>query len=480
MRPSYAPDVSAHGTISQYQRLCDAIVADIRGGVLRPGERLPGTRTLAATLGWSRNTIGRAYEELELQGWVQTQAGSGAVVAAAEPLPPTRLRPLRFRLPPGPAPEPDPPPSALSMQGGVPDLRQLPTAPLARALRRVLARRGPELLGYGDPAGLVEARQALAVWLGETRGLALEADDLLLTRGAQQALFLAARAVIRPGARIGVERFGYAPAWAALREAGAELIPLPVDGDGLMVEALADAGPLSGVYVTPHHQFPTGACMSAPRRQALLGWAADRGAFILEDDYDHEFHYEGQPVRPLASADTAGVVLYIGTLSKAFAPGIRLGWLAAPGVARSGVAALRRTVDRQGDAVTEAAIAELLASGEIAAHLRRMSRIYRRRRDLLLGALERSLGGIVSVTSSRGGLALWADAPGQDVALWKRRALAEGLILTVARDHDLLDQDTAALRLGFARLNEPEILEAVRRLTRARPGSGLSQPARQA
>ena len=472
MRAAYHPSLPSGASAPQYQRLCDAVVADIRSGALRAGERLPGTRSMASSLGWSRNTIARAYEELELQGWVQSRAGSGATVAAAASVEAPTPRPLRFRLPPDPSPEPSPPPDALLMQGGVPDLRQLPTAPLAAALRRVLTRRGEALLGYGDPAGLRSARESLARWLGETRGLALQADDLMITHGAQQAIYLAAAALIRPGARIGVERYGYPPAHAALRDAGAELVPLPVDGDGLIVETLADAPPLAGVYVTPHHQFPTGACMSAPRRQALLDWAADRGAFVLEDDYDHEFHYEGQPVRPLAAADTDGVVIYVGTLSKAFAPGVRLGWLCAGGVARSGVAALRRTMDRQGDAVMEAAVAELLDSGEISAHIRRMARIYRRRRDLLLGALRGALGDVLELHPPRGGLALWAGAPGQDVARWKQRARDRGLLITTAADYDLLGANTPALRLGFARLNEPEILEATRRLALSRPEKG--------
>lgn len=471
MRPVYTPAVP-EGPSPQFQRLADAVAADIRLGALRPGERLPGTRALAERLSWSRNTVARAYDELEAQGWIQNRPASGATVAPSETAAPPQPRPMRFRLPPGPPPEPEPPPGALILQGGMPDLRQLPVDPLARALRRALARRGADLLGYGDPAGLLSAREAVARWLGETRGLALQADDLLLTRGAQQALYLAAGALIRPGQRVGVERYGYRPAWAALREAGAVLVPLPVDSDGLVVEALADAGPLAGVYVTPHHQFPTGASLTAPRRQALLAWAADHGAFVLEDDFDHEFHYEGQPLRPLASADPDGVVLYVGTLSKAFAPGVRLGWLCAPGVARSGVAERRRLLDRQGDPVMEAAIAELITEGELGRHIRRMTRIYRRRRDLLVHALTDLVGEALQITPPRGGLALWAHARGLDVERWRRRAWDQGVVFGVAREYDLLDEPASTVRLGFARCNEPELLEAARRLARALPEPG--------
>ncbi len=243
-----------------------------------------------------------------------------------------------------------------------------------------MAHRADAVLRYSDPEGHPALRVAIASMLAATRALPISADDVFVTRGSQMALSLAARALVRHGDVVAVERIGYRPAWEAFRAAGAVVVPVAVDEHGLDIDALATLHartPIRAVYLTPHHQYPTTVTLTASRRLKILALAA-RGRFaIVEDDYDHEFHYEGRPVLPLASADLARAVIYVGTLSKVLAPGLRLGYLvASPDVVRR-IAALRSLLDIQGDFALEAAIASLIEEGEVQrmwagqAHLRR-------------------------------------------------------------------------------------------------------------
>jgi GntR family transcriptional regulator/MocR family aminotransferase len=350
---------------------------------------------------------------------------------------------------------------------------------LARAYRRALRSAGRELLAYGDPRGRPELRRALATMVASLRGVPAGDENVLVTRGSQMALDLVGRALVRPGDVIAVEAFGYRPAWEALRLAGARLVPLAVDGSGLDVaalEALADREPVRAVYLTPHHQYPTTVTLAASRRLALLDVARRRRIAVIEDDYDHEFHYEGRPVLPLASADRAGVVVHVGTLSKVLAPGLRIGFVVAPAPLVERLAALRTLVDRQGDHVVERAVAELIEDDEVQRHARRAKRAYRARRDALGAALERELAGTLSFRLPPGGMAVWARvAPGVDADRWADAAAAAGVLVQTARRFTFDGRARPYFRLGYAALDERELEEAVRRLARAlprrRPGS---------
>lgn len=459
-------------------RIGRAISRDIQRGRLTPGARLPGTRHLARQLGVHRNTVVAAYEDLLAQGWLTARPGSGTFVSAElpdrPPSPGAGATQVGYDLPPWQelrAPESEPPRGALTLNGGSPDLRLVPTAALARAWRRAL--RQPHLLAYGDTRGLPRLRRALASMLAARRGLAVDADGLLVTRGAQMALALIARALVRPGERVAVEALGYPPAWQAFRDAGADLVPLRVDSDGVVVDdleqALAD-GPVRLVYVTPHHQFPSMAVLPAARRLRLLELARTHRMVVVEDDYDHEFHFEGPPVRPLGAMAPAGCVLSVGTLSKVLAPGLRMGWVAGPPQVVERLAAHRRYLDRQGDAVTEAAVAELLDDDTIPRHVRRMRRIYARRRDTLLEALERELGGVLSELPTPGGLALWPRvADDIDVGAWVRRCRERGVWFQPGATYAFDGGALPRVRLGYPGLDEAQLEEAARRMRLALP-----------
>jgi GntR family transcriptional regulator/MocR family aminotransferase len=331
--------------------------------------------------------------------------------------------------------------------------------------------RRSELLNYGDPRGHLRLREALAIMLRAQRGLSVTADDILVTRGSQMALALGARTVLAPGDVVAIEAFGYRPAWTALRAAGARLVALPVDRDGVRVDALAELCErerVRAVYVTPHHQYPTTATLSAARRLALLELAARKRFAIFEDDYDHEFHYEGRPILPLASADDAGTVVYVGTLSKVLAPALRIGYMVAPHDALARVTAERFYLDRQGDQVTECAIAELLEDGELQRHVRRTRRHYLRRRDLFVRLLQRAFGDRLKFRVPHGGMALWARIDARVSAeRWLAESAARGVLFHAGKQFHFGERAVPFARMGYAALTELEIAEAVRRLERA-------------
>ena len=480
-------DVERDASIPPFLQIARALAAEVRRGRLRPGDRLPGSRRLAESLHVHRNTVLAALGELAAEGWIETAAGRGTFVA--QEIPEGQARPkaralaagphavgrIGFSLAPPPAAyrQPDLPRATLRLSSGAPDLRLLPIRAIGRAYRRALALRGVELLAYGDPEGHPALRSALASMLASTRGLAARADDVVVTRGSQMALTLVARALVRPGDVVAVEHLGYRPAWEAFRAAGATLAPIPVDADGLDVDALtrlASRTPLRAIYVTPHHQYPTTVTLKAARRLALLAWARQARIAIVEDDYDHECHYDGRPVLPLASADHGGTVVYIGTLSKILAPGLRIGYIVAPAPLARSVSAIRSILDIQGDLATEAAVASLIEDGELQRHIARVRRVYVARRDILARSLRRTFGDAVTFDIAPGGLALWVRFHAAvDLDDWSRRSVEHGLSWFPGRRYAFDGHAKPYARFSFASLNERELPEAVARLAKSQP-----------
>jgi GntR family transcriptional regulator/MocR family aminotransferase len=468
-----------------FQRISRAIIAEIRRGRLRRGDRLPGTRTLAESLLVNRNTVLAAYAELAGEGWIESSRTRGTFVSRSLP----EVQPRDFagrsarrkEVPPSAgfdvAPAPGAPdlaaaiPSGIQLSSGSPDVRLAPATLLARAFRRAVRKQSGTALGYGFPHGHPDLRAALSRMLAATRGLATSAEDVVVTSGSQMALDLVSRALLRSGDSVAIEQIGYRPAWLAFQQHGARLIPIPVDGQGIDVEALAHVAsrtPVRAIYVTPHHQYPTTVTLSAGRRIALLELASRLRIAVIEDDYDHEYHYEGRPVLPMASADRAGVVVYIGTLAKIVAPGVRLGYVAGPRPLLESVAAHRHAVDRQGDHSLECAVAEMLEQGDVQRHARRARRIYQMRRDSAVKHLRAQLGDAVSFTVPPGGISIWtAVAPEIDVDGWAERAARRGLIMQTARKYSFDGQPRPFFRLGFAALTEEEMRDALRELGRA-------------
>jgi GntR family transcriptional regulator/MocR family aminotransferase len=431
-------------------QLENAICAAITGGGAPPGTRLPATRVLAEALHVSRGVVSEAYAQIAAEGWIETRRGSAPIVRAV----PAAVANLN-----GDSPPLDSPPR-LDLTATAPDLSAFPRRAWSAALRRTIATMPDAALDYGDPQGDVELRAELAAYLVRVRGVVAAPDNLAITSGYTQGLWLTCRALAARGAtRVAVEDPSLDDAWATIRSAGLEVVGLPVDEHGVRLDGLdADA-----VLVTPAHQFPTGAVLAPERRRALLAW----GGIVIEDDYDSEYRYDRAPVGTLQRLAPDRVV-YLGTASKTLAPALRLGWLVAPPELAETVAEERWAVDSGGAAIDSRAYARLLVSGEIDRHLRRTRRDYRERRDRLVEALERRLPECRVIGVAAGLHLLLRLPPGTDEAavvqaLASRRVRIRGLdsyrLTPVA--------DEPALVVGYGRLPLAAIDAAVEQLASA-------------
>jgi GntR family transcriptional regulator / MocR family aminotransferase len=465
-----------------FAQIARAITDDVRRGRLRSGDVLPGTRALARTLAVHRNTVIAAYDELLAEGWITSERGRGSFISTTLPDPhPRRFAPTvtaavdlpnAFEL--GPAVTVPQCPSglpALYNLAGWPDLRLVPTRALARAWRQAVERHGRQTLSYGGPEGHPRCRAALAAMLSATRGVAVDASRVLITRGTQGALTVIAHGLLRPGDVVAVENPGYDRAWRVLSLTGARMLPISVDAHGLSVDRLAAAAerePIRAVFVTPHHQYPTTVTLSPARRRALLDLARRHRFAIIEDDYDHEFHFDGRPILPLASADTAGSVIYVGSLSKTLAPGLRLGYIAASRPLIAHLTQYRALLETQGDGALESAVAELIEDGDLQRHVRKSRRIYRARRDAMVELLRKELGDAVTITVPVGGTTLWVGVAADiGIEQWCRAAAARGVIFETGDHSSFENERLPYIRLGFAGYREAELADAVRLLADA-------------
>jgi len=410
----------------------------IADGRLGPGARLPSTRSLAEQMTVARNTVSLAYERLAAEGYVEGRRGGGTRVARdlpdLTPSVPTATRTAPVEQAPvrlaraarimlaervgtsgagaGAIPEP--------LQPGRPGLDAFPGRVWARLAGRFWRETPATDFGYGDPAGHPMLRQALARYLGAFRGLSLDPDAIIVTSGAQQAIDLVARALLDPGDAVVLEEPCYPGLRGPMAATGARLVAVPVDAEGLDVAAARRRAPNARlVTVTPTHHFPLGVTLSLGRRRALVDWAGgtgsgvngagDGGPWVLEDDYDGEFRYGGKPVPPLKALDGAGRVLYVGTVSKALAPALRIGFVAAPSPLAEPLVRLRGHFDRQPALDAQVILARFLDDGHMAGHLRRMRTLYRDRRDALADALEGALGVRARVERPDTGINLTVD-----------------------------------------------------------------------
>jgi GntR family transcriptional regulator/MocR family aminotransferase len=301
-------------------------------------------------------------------------------------------------------------------------------------------------------------------------------DNICITRGSQMGIFLSARLLAQAGDIVAIESLSYPPAREAFRAAGGKILSIDMDDQGMRVdrlEAACRAQEIRAVYVTPHHHFPTTVVMPPERRISLLALAEQFGFVIVEDDYDHEFHFAHRPMLPLASAHGWGKLIYIGSLSKLLSPSLRIGYLVAAESVVSRAAAEIMMIDRQGDPVTEAAAADIMTTGVLKSHARKVVRIYAERRECLAAALERELGPKIEFSLPQGGLALWVNfAPEVNLAALAASGLRHGVGLTSGQAFASNGEKIQGVRLGFGSMNEAELVEAVRRLKQALDAAG--------
>jgi GntR family transcriptional regulator/MocR family aminotransferase len=458
-----------------YLRIAEGLRQAIQSGRLKPGERLPSCRRLAGALGVHRHTITAATGELVAEGWLEGGPRRAHRVSAVLPpdffrsrarhAPPRPQKKLKWRLARGAgtphvASGDSADPCRYSFSGGGPDLRLFPYEEFRACMGQAL-RQSPSRLGdYGDPAGHPEFIERMAVYLRRVR--ALTGRRILVTHGSQEGMFLVGQLLLRPGDRVAVDELGFQPAWDAFRAAGAELVPVRLDGQGMVPEALEEAlqrHDVRLIYLTPHHQYPTTVTLPAARRVAIYELASRRGIPIMEDDYDHEFHFRSHPIAPLASADPSELVIYASTLSKVMFPSIRLGFLAVPQALHQPLADLRTVVTRQSNIFLQEAVARWMDNGGFERHLRRMRRVYQERRDALVAALAagRASGLPLDWTVPDGGMALWLDCGG-DSDLVAREARARRLrVLPESRYRFKASHPGTHLRLGYASRTLEEI-----------------------
>ena len=442
-------DAPPHGLASW---LTAALRAAVTDGRLPAEARLPATRVLAAQLGVSRGVVVEAYQRLGDEGLLAGRRGGGTTVLATAPSP----APV--------AVEPAAPHAAIDLRPGVPDLSAFPRQAWLKAERTALARTPDAALGYGDPRGTLELRTALAQWLARSRGVRADPSTIVVVGGVAQGLALLAQVVTGRGIRtIAYEDPGSRGTRDQVQRWGLEPVPVPVDGAGLDVAALAAAG-LETVLVTPAHQYPTGVVLAAARRRALLDWARS-GGLVIEDDYDAEHRYDRAPVAALAALAPEHVA-YVGSVSKTLAPALRLGWVVAPPAVRDELVVRKQWSDITSPALGQLALAELIASGAFEQHLRRVRARQRVRRNALLAALRAHLPE-ARVHGVAAGLHLLVGLPeGIDDGLVAETALAAGVAVQPLSYHRLRP-GPPGLVVGYAAVTPDRLHEAVRVLVNA-------------
>jgi GntR family transcriptional regulator / MocR family aminotransferase len=460
-----------------HRQVYDGYREAILDGRLRPGQRLPSTRTLAEDLHISRIPAVMAFEQLAAEGYVESRVGAGSFVAAGIPDLPQfnarrkvahKARPGPRRVPPSRLAHLDEP--WLELRGpfrvSQPALDEFPAELWARLVARHARRMSLRQMAYGDPMGSMVLREALASYLRTVRSVTCTPEQIMIVSGSQQALALAAQALLSAGDAVWLEEPGYGGARDALHLAAARIIPVPVDHDGLDVAAgIAQSPDAKGAYVTPSHQYPLGAIMSAPRRLQLLEWARRRGAWLFEDDYDSEYRFDGQPLASLHGLDGDARVLYMGTFSKILFPALRVGYLVIPRDLVGRFRRFRDAMDIFPAPLYQAVLADFIREGHFTRHLRRMRGIYAERRRALDAALERELGGVVRIVGDHAGMHLVAMLPrgarDHDIAV---RAARRGISVIPLSSCYTGRRTQAGLVLGYASIRTTEIPDAVRRL----------------
>lgn len=455
----------------------------VLSGGLRAGERLPATRTLAKEAGVSRTTVIDAIDRLVAEGMLVSRVGAGTFVS--ETLDEQRPRPVAREAAPSDAPGPRLsytishaerayarrswlPHEAGAFVTALPALDAFPMAHWSRLSARHLRADRDDVMGYGEPQGLFALRRAIATHLTALKGLACHPDQVFITNGAQHAFSLIGRLILNPGDRVWMENPGASGARNALLAEGAEMVPVPVDAEGLVVaEGLARAPHFRLAFVTPSHQQPLGHVMSLPRRFELLKAVEEAQALVVEDDYDGEFYYGSAPQPALASIDTSGRVIYVGTFSKSLFPSLRLGFLVVPERMVDAFSSMFMSWVSGPPTATQAIVADFMDEGHFATHIRMMRRLYRARHDALREAAE-VLAGVLDVAETASGF----HTPGflaaeVDEARLIAQAAEAGVVLAPLSRYCLEPIAEKGLVLGFGSATPDQIrsgIETLRRL----------------
>lgn len=473
-----------------YQQIANNLIRIIREGMIRPGGKFPSSRQMAEILQVHRKTIIAAYDELVVQGWVTTVSRKGMIVS--ENLP--EMKPQHFEGKPVKRgnykdntsdfytkirqPEetlfPETPfKYKIVINDGFPDARIAPVDNLMRHYRSLLKKSYAQgLFMHSNAAGSANLRNEIARFLSQTRSLNIDATNIMITRGAQTAIFIAAKMIVNPGDLVITGEPNYPFANSVFTYLGATIVRIPVDEQGIDVDAIEkicrNRRPKL-LYIIPHHHHPTTVTLSAERRMKLLQLIRQYHIPVIEDDYDYDIHYGKSPILPLASADHNGLVLYIGSVTKSFASAIRIGYIVGTSDFIYHASGLRQMIELRGDVLMEEAMAVLFKNGDMQKHLLKASKIYHERRDLFCGLLKQELSNMADVHIPAGGMAAWVRFKNKyKLPVIAKKMLQEGILMNDGAFYNTGTVSYNAIRMGFAALNPDEITTVIDALKKAR------------
>jgi len=495
---SFLPPISLQpaGKIPLYRQLYDWFRQAILEGRLRPAQRVPSTRNLAAELNISRIPVLNAFEQLHAEGYFETFVGAGTCVARS--IPDDAVRPTAAKLRPGQQRKVQrsgprrmsrlaaaftrlPEQSWLNNLGAfrvsLPALDHFPIGIWSKLVARHSRKPARGIMAYHDAMGYPPLREAIAKYLGAARGVRCDPSQILITTGSQLGLQLSALVLLNANDSVCMEEPGYHGARHAFLSAGARLIPVPVDQEGVNVAAIMRrARNARAVYITPSHQYPMGMTMSATRRMLLLNWAMRSGAWIIEDDYDSEYRFASRPIASLQGQDTDARVIYIGTFSKVMFPALRLGYVVVPKDLLPAFSAVRDAADVFSSTLYQAVMTDFIQEGHFARHIRRMRMLYMERRSTLVKAIRAQMEGLLEVIGAEAGMHLVALLPqGIDDVTVARKAARQGISAQPLSSCYTKPPSRGGLILGYGGANEPQIQDAIRKL-RIICSSGLPCP----
>lgn len=473
------PPIKSAKKKAKYLTIADALRHAIKSGQVAPTEALPSARKLAQQLDVNRHTIMAALAELVAQGWVEAKERSGYRVVECLPIQSSqkvdRIKrtqqpftwQFRKQLNVSITAKVKASEYRYNFSGGQPDIRQFPFAEFKSHFAQTCQRPTIDDLSYGDSRGEKVLIKEIATYLRRVRSITEK--QVMICNGSQEALYMVSQLLLHVGDKVAVEQLGYPPAWAAFRNAGADLVAIEQDERGIVPEHLAAVlaeGNIKLLYLTPLHQYPTTVSLDIARRMQIYQLAAQHGVAIIEDDYDHEFHFNSQPIAPMAADDPVGLVIYISTFSKLMFGAARIGYVVANKELIAKLAAYKMLINHKSNVLVQQAVAKWMQQGGFEGHLRRMTKLYQKRRDFMVSLLQgyQEQGLPIHFEIPAGGMAIWLDT-GKSIIGLKEQLINQQVYLQTEIEFnikkDLADEHYRFIRLGFAAMDENEVKEGL-------------------
>ncbi|CAM3369271.1 PLP-dependent aminotransferase family protein [Paenibacillus lupini] len=466
---SLTPDLDRQSDVPLYQQLFSYLKGQMEAGILKENERLPSIRQLSVYLSVSKNTVETAYQQLLAEGYIQSKLRSGLYIMALEKLElegsgaktgTTLGSEKTQQIPKSSLP-------AINFEYGDVELAHFPVRQWKKCMVEALEECTVEVYGYGDRQGQAGLRTEIARYLYQARGVVCSPDQIFLSAGTQTMISMLCQLLPLPK-KIAMEEPGYNGVRTVFRNHGREIIPVPLDSDGLSVELLKQGG-ANTVYVTPSHQFPVGIIMPVQNRVRLLQWAYEHNGYIIEDDFDSELRYQGQPIPALKAMDTGDKVIYLGTFSKSFLPGVRLSYMVLPELLAKDYRSKLQTYSQSVSPLIQAAMYRFMKEGYFESHIRKMRKLYQARHKTLLRVIQELFGSRVGVIGQKSGMHLLLDVYNRSSDELIEQAYQQGVIVYTPRLNWLNPEECppSYIMLGFGGLSEEKIRDGIIRLSKA-------------